>query len=148
MSTKAQEKVQGIPHGIFHLTTFCHVQIYGLFKVLEGVVSREESFSLAHFFYKHLVNSAPWRAIPAAGLFEDGHDLNSCGNPRRKPVLNTAKMAQSVVGTEAWDPFLDAAGHNGVSLRALEGLPHYSPCLNISLILCLFSAYPRIHPST
>lgn len=54
MSTKAQEKVQGIPHGIFHLTTFCRVQIYGLVEVLEGVVSREESSSLARFFYKHL----------------------------------------------------------------------------------------------
>lgn len=86
------------------------MQIEGLFEVLEGMVSREESSSLARFLYKHLVSSAPWRAIPEAVLFEDGHDLNSCGNqwvpPRRKPVLNTAKVAQGMVGTEAWDPFL------------------------------------------
>lgn len=54
-----------------------------------------------------------------------GRDLNSCGNqwvaPRRKLVLNTAKMAQGLVGTEAWDPFLGAAGLMG---------SHLGPCLS------------------
>lgn len=81
--------------GIFHLSTFCRVQIWVLLEVLEGMVSREESPSLALFLSKLLVSSAPWRAVSEAVMSEDGYVLRSWWD------LSTAKMAQGLVGTEA-----------------------------------------------
>lgn len=130
----------GIPHAIFHLTTFCCVQIEGLFEVLEGMVSREESSSLARFLWCPLPLGEPSlkRSCLRMGMTSIPVGISGClpggSQSSTQPRWLRAWWEQRL-GTPSW-------------VRALQGLPPYSPCLSISLSLCLFSTYPRTHSST
>jgi hypothetical protein len=109
----------------------------GFYYVLEGMVFREKSPSLAPLLPLQLVSPAIQKAISEAVVCEPR--MSSVPGGIDGWLLNTDKIGEVF--------FLRAAGPNGVSLLILQGPSPCSPCLTYFPFFSALKADPRIYSS-